>query len=390
MTGGSADTRERLVEMLLAHAGRHVSGEVLSADLDMTRAAVWKHMQALQAADWPIECVTRKGYRLAEGARLPYSAAGIRAELQRLEGAGGGEPGTPSPFGQTMSDLPPTRGIDWRITLLERTDSTNTYVKALASDGAPEGCAVFAETQTGGRGRMGRSWSSREGAGIWMSVLLRPDMPPDQVQSLTLAASVAVAEALQRYLAEVAGKAPTWQKDHMLSEMDDPTGYGIGIKWPNDILWQGRKLCGILTEMAAEPDRVSHVVVGIGLNVCHAADDFPPELRETAASLRQVLESPRLCPDAHACRIEPDRNRIAALLLHHLSETALLHRCGGLERILDRWRKSSATLGRTIRVMAPEGAWQARALDVGADGRLLVERTDGERKWLLSGEISIR
>ncbi len=354
-----------------------MSGEALSGELDMTRAAVWKHMQALQAAGWPIECAARKGYRIAEGARLPYSAAGIRSELRRLAlGDSGEDAATDS---RTIrNDGASTGSIDWRVLLLEQTDSTNTRIKALAAEGAPEGCVVLAETQTGGRGRMGRTWASSGGDGIWMSVLLRPDMPPDQVQSLTLAASVAVVEAVTVYLAEAGVVAPM-----SAERAEPPSGHDIGIKWPNDLLWQGRKLCGILTEMAAEPDRVSHVVVGIGLNVMHRREDFPPELRDTAASLRQVLEG---C----GCRAEPDRNRVAALMLHHLAEAALAHRSDGLAGLLARWRKASVTLGRTIRVMAPEGAWLARAVDVGMDGRLLVERPDGTQEWLLSGEISIR
>lgn len=377
LTGGSAQTRERLAEMLLDRRGSYLSGEALSRELGMTRAAVWKHMQALQDAGWPIECVTRKGYRIAAGGRLPYSAAGIRAELVRLACK---EPGD-IPEAEAVlpgRDGQPAEAIDWRITLLDETDSTNTRIKALAAEGEPEGRAVFAETQTGGRGRMGRDWASRAGTGIWMSVLLRPDMPPDRVQSLTLAASVAVVEALSAYLAETGAAAPP-----TAGPAGAPADAGIGIKWPNDILWQGRKLCGILTEMAAEPDRVSHVVVGIGLNVMHGREDFPPELRETAASLRQVLAE-------RGCRTEPDRNRIAAMMLFHLGKAALAHRAGGGADLLARWRKASATLGRTIRVMAPGGVWQARAVDVGMDGRLLVERPDGKQEWLLSGEISIR
>ena len=359
MTSGTLDLRERLLAMLLMDQGHYVSGEAISRDMNITRAAVWKHMQALQLLGWPIESAPRNGYRLPVHARLPFSEAAISAAMAGRKPEGG-EP------------------LSWRITLKQQVDSTSTRLKEAAASGEPEGAVLFAEEQTGGRGRLGRQWASLPGQGIWMSVLLRPAMAPAEVQTLTLAASVAVVQALRAYLAEE--EATRSDADRAL--LRQASG-AIGIKWPNDILWQGRKLCGILTELAAEPERLSHVVIGIGLNVSHDQEDFPPELRHVATSLVQMLSG---LGEAFL----PDRNRIAAHLLLALDEQYGLLCHGGLERILNRWRDASLTLGQEIQVMDSNGPWPARALEIGEDGRLLVRGSDGTTQWLLSGEISIR
>ncbi len=366
MTAASSDIRECLLERLLKEPGCFVSGEEASKGMDMTRAAVWKHMQALQQAGWPIESVTRRGYRILPGKALPYSAPGIRLAFRDWRGK--------------LSAIGKVEKIatEWQVALLTETDSTNTRLKEAAAAGAPEGTALFAERQTGGRGRLGRQWDSKAGSGIWMSVLLRPDMRPEQVQGMTLAASVAVVETLRIVLKE------SCPDDAGAGER---LAAGIGIKWPNDILWNGKKLCGILTELAAEPDRLSHVVIGIGINVGQMESDFPPEIRPIAASLVMVAAEAGSMP---AKDTWPDRNRIAGLLLHQLDDVYGHYREDGLNSLLTRWRDASVTLGRDILVMDPRQPWPARAVDVGEDGRLLVERADGTRNWLLSGEIGIR
>lgn len=354
MTTATQGLREHLLAMLLEEPGRYLSGETLSANLHLTRAAIWKHMQALQARGWPIESVPRKGYRLPEAGRYPFSGAAVQALLRQT--------------GDTF----------WRVSLQQEVDSTSTRLKEAAATGEPEGAVLIAETQTSGRGRLGRQWASLPGQGIWMSVLLRPDMAPRQVQALTLAASVSVVHALRKAFDETDSQAggKAWKAaERVVAD--------IGVKWPNDILWRGRKLCGILTELAAEPERLSHVVIGIGMNVSHQTRDFPPELRGTATSLAQV------CKAGHMS-FTPDRNHLAAHLLRELSRTYGLLCAGRLPDILNEWRHASVTLGRRIRVMDPEGDWEAEAMEIGEDGRLLVRREDGAERWLLSGEISIR
>lgn len=239
-----------------------------------------------------------------------------------------------------------------------------------------------------------------------MSVLLRPEMAPDQVQSITLAVSVAVVEALRAFISEVLSETDPTAKESLLGS--------IGIKWPNDIWQNGKKICGILTELAAEPEKLSHVIIGIGINVFHSVEDFPPELQSTATSLRLMLsvgspvetlcgtgtttarpDTELLCETGTTAEKQEsgpvlDRNRLAALLLKHLSGVISEHRHEGMPGILHRWRAASVTLGREIRIADPVSPWNAQAVDVAEDGRLVVERLDGTRTCLLSGEISIR
>jgi BirA family biotin operon repressor/biotin-[acetyl-CoA-carboxylase] ligase len=439
MTGAASDIRERLLARLSEEPGQFISGEVLSREMAMTRAAVWKHMRALRQDGWPLQCVTRRGYRIPAGRMLPYSAAGIRFALRFEEFGGFGadlensgntagvwEKGITGNKGRPLNlavdgNRPDSGAMDWRIAFLEKTDSTSSRMKELAAQDAPEGTVLFAEEQSGGRGRMGRNWSSRRGMGIWMSVLLRPEMAPDQVQSITLAVSVAVVETLRAFISEVLSETDSTAKESLSGS--------IGIKWPNDIWQNGKKICGILTELAAEPEKLSHVIIGIGINVFQSIEDFPPELQSTATSLRLMLSagSPvetlrgtgatTVRPDAKkvcdtgtiAARTDAellydtgtaaeipesgpilDRNRLAALLLKHLSGIISEHRHEGMPGILQRWRAASVTLGREIRVADPVSPWNAQAVDVAEDGRLVVERPDGTRTYLLSGEISIR
>lgn len=397
MTDTASDIRERILSRLSDEPGRFFSGEAISHEMGMTRAAVWKHMHALKLSGWPLDCVTRKGYRIPFDRVLPFSAAGIRIAMGK-DGTGGFNRNQfKMKNDDTDEDATNGKSIIWKITVLEQTDSTSSRLKELAVAGAPEGTALFAEEQLGGRGRLGRSWSSQRGMGIWMSVLLRPDMAPDQVQSITLAVSVAVVETLRAVVLEILGGADPSRAECLAGS--------IGIKWPNDILWEGKKICGILTELAAEPEKLSHVVIGIGINVFQTEDDFPPELRSIASSLRMMLSAgiqAELVSNAGMVSNEgmvagireteylPDRNRLAGLLLRNLSVLMGEYRRLGMPEILKRWRSASVTLDRDICVMDPVNPWNAHAVDVGEDGRLLVERPDGTRTYLLSGEISIR
>ncbi|MCG0238332.1 MAG: biotin--[acetyl-CoA-carboxylase] ligase [Firmicutes bacterium] len=231
--------------------------------------------------------------------------------------------------------------------------------KARAREGAPEGLVVLAEEQTGGKGRLGRRWHSPPGQGIWMTVVLRPPLPPAEVPRLTLVAAVAVAGAIRQV-----------------------AGLPVGIKWPNDIVCRDRKLCGILTEMEADMERVHFAAVGIGINVNQDPAAFPPELRETATSLRAELGAP------------VDR---AALLRAVLAELeagydALLAGRFAAE-VLPRWRECSVTLGRRVRVTpVVPGAEVLTGLarEVAEDGALILELPDGTLRRVVAGEVSLR
>ena len=225
---------------VLRGAADPISGEYLATQLGLSRAAVWKRVHRLKAQGYVIEGSPRRGYRLlaVPDKLLPEEV------LQGLK----------------------TGVFTGPVHYFETLDSTNDLAKALAVQGAPEGTVVVAEAQTSGRGRLGREWDSPPGVGLYVSLVLRPMLPPMELPQITLTTAVAVVRAVRR----VAGLAP-------------------GIKWPNDLLLNGKKLGGILTEMETESDRIRHVVVGLGLNVNNPG--FPPELAATATSL--ALEAGR-------------------------------------------------------------------------------------------------
>lgn len=248
-------------------------------------------------------------------------------------------------------------GCGWadRVRFFQTVDSTNNLAKELARDGAPEGTVLVADCQTGGRGSRGRSFLSPGGMGIYLSVILRPDCFPEDCMHLTCGAAVAVCRALERY------------------------GFHPGIKWTNDIVIERRKVCGILTEIAVNPEtgRLSHAVVGIGINCRQRGEDFPPTLRSFAGSLQMFSGA------------QVDRNGIAAALIRELERLrASLHTRKG--ELLEAYRARCVTIGQEVSVVRGDRVFHARALAVDDDGGLLVEREDGSRETVASGEVSVR
>lgn len=239
---------------------------------------------------------------------------------------------------------------------LEVIDSTNTQCKRRAAEGAPEGLVVLAEEQTGGRGRLGRSFQSPRGKGLYLSALLRPQMEPDAVMDFTAWVAVAVCDGIEA----ACGVRPQ-------------------IKWTNDIILNGRKLVGILTELglSSETHSLQYLVTGIGVNVNHSPEDFDPEVREVAASLAQALGHP------------VSRSRLAAELLR-----ALDRMYAGFPQnkaaYLDQYRADCLTTGRQVQLVTPVSRQEAYALEIDDQFRLVVELPDGTRKALSAGEVSVR
>ncbi len=215
-----------------------VSGADLAEELGISRAAVWARIQELRALGYEIQANPHDGYRL-------------RSSPDVLNGD------------DILALLPDRLIIGRDIRVFHETTSTNDLADKLGRDGVKEGAVVIADKQNKGRGRLGRSWISLPGRGLWFSVLLRPPLSPQAATQLTIASATAVVRALQK-----------------------STGLRCDVKWPNDILINGRKICGILTEMAAELESIKHIVLGIGLNVNFAEDDFPPDIRKIASSLK--------------------------------------------------------------------------------------------------------
>lgn len=255
-----------------------------------------------------------------------------------------------------LSHLPV--GFPWkdRIAYFETVDSTNTRAKELAAAGAPHGTVLIAGHQTGGRGRLGRSFQSPAGKGVYLSVILRPECPPQQLMHLTCAAAVAMCEAVQ----EAAGFRP-------------------GIKWTNDLVCGGRKLGGILTELSIEPGTglVQYAIVGIGINCTQQPEDFSPEIRDIAASLSSIAGK------------EVNAAALAAAMIFQLyrMDAALLTKKAAL---MEAYRKDCITLGQDIVLVRGEEKQYGTALDIDEEGGLLVRFRDGNIRAVTSGEISVR
>ena len=246
-------------------------------------------------------------------------------------------------------DFPWTHSIQYFPTI----DSTNTRAKLLAAQGAPHGTVLIAGHQTGGRGRMGRSFHSPEGLGIYLSVILRPDCPAAALMHLTCATGVAMCDAVEA-----------------------AAGFRPGIKWTNDLIWGQRKLGGILTELALKSDgTVDYAVVGIGINCCQQPDDFPPEIRDIAASLSMVCTPP----------VAP-ANLAAAMVaaLHHMAATLF----DGTW--IPRYKADCITVGKEISLVRGDEIRHGLAIGVDAQGALLVRFSDGHEEAVSSGEVSVR
>lgn len=317
----------RILELLRRQEG-FLSGEDIGRELSITRAAVWKGIKKLREEGYEIEAVTNRGYRLTN----PETMYNKRELEQGLK----------------------TKTMGQTIYFYEETDTTNNRARELALEGAPEGTLVVAEKQSAGRGRRGKVWESPLGTGIWMSLVLRPQIAPSEASVLTLLCGLATAEAIEA-----------------------ETGLSAGIKWPNDILINGKKAVGILTEMDCEMSEVHFVIPGIGINVNTAS--FPPEIAEIATSL--YLE----------CGKTVSRRRLVHKVLERLEEHyETFLRTGSFAAMLEDYRKHCITLGKEVHVLGREPFF-AEALDITPEGELLVRRADnGKEEVVFSGEVSIR
>jgi len=306
-----------------------VSGAELARNLGMTRAGVWGHIEQLRASGYDIEASPHVGYRLI---------------------------GTPDALhaDDLYSRLGQTGVIGREIKVFRETTSTNDVAARLARGRAVEGTVVFAEAQSKGRGRMGRTRLSPAGKGLWFTVLLRPVIPPQRATQLTVAAATALTRAI------------TLQ-----------TGIVPEIKWPNDILIRGRKLCGILTEMSAEMDYLKEVLLGVGMDVNLEAADFPVHLRKIATSLQ--IETGQTV----------NRAELAVVILRELDRDYELVRNGQFEEIAEQWRERCSTLGRQVAIRVGNRVIRGRAESLDDDGALLVRGAHGHLERIVGGDVTI-
>jgi BirA family biotin operon repressor/biotin-[acetyl-CoA-carboxylase] ligase len=309
-------TKEEILRILRGSGG-YVSGEYLAETIGVSRAAVWKHVHTLVKEGYRVDVVQGKGYRLMGVPDKLYPAE-VRHGLQ-------------------------TRLLGKKVIHMNSTGSTNTVARQLAEEGIEEGTVVIAETLTRAKGRMGRRFITAPG-GVWMSLILKPAIDPMHASSITLLAAVSVTKALRG------------------------AGLEAVIKWPNDVLVNGKKICGILTEMNAETDVVNFIVLGIGVNV---NNDVP---LETATTMRSELGR------------EVDRVKFTQSLLETLEDDYLTFKKEGFTSILWSWRRYSDTLGRQVEVTFQDEVVRGLARDVDEDGSLLVKTEDGSIRKIVSGD----
>ena len=314
-------TKQALLAALSAAQGECISGQQLAQQLGVSRAAVHKAAAALAAQGYALEAAPRRGYRLA-----------------------GGDPFCAEAVGE----------YDAPIYLYDKLESSNRTAKTLALEGTPHGTMVLTSQQTAGRGRLGRRFESPAGKGIYLSLVLRPGLPMTEAQAVTISAAVAVCRAVKRLC-----------------------GLDLGIKWVNDLYYNGKKVCGILTEMSTELECINYIVTGIGINV--ANNEFPEEIRDVATSL--YLETGK----------EVRRSQlIAAIMRAYEGYYDKFMENQNMKSLMDVYNSRLANCGTQVRVLSPGNEYTGMALGIDEMGELLVRTEDGKVCKVISGEVSVR
>ncbi len=314
----------------LKDSDKYVSGEELSNTIGVTRTAIWKHIKQLKEEGYKIESISRKGYKLVSEPDTIDSKA-LEIELK-------------------------DKSFIKEIVHYNTVDSTNSQGKLMAAQGAIEGTIVISEEQTGGKGRLGREWISPKGTGIWMSIILKPNIEPQEATIITQITAAAVASAIIKL-----------------------TGIKAGIKWPNDIIVDGKKVCGILTEMSGELNSINYVVVGIGVNVNMNQEDFPEELKEVAISLKESFGE------------DLSRKELVIKILSEFEELYLdFINTNNAQKSISICRELSVTLGKQVKIVQRGKTILAEALDITEDGELLIKSSDENIQKVVSGEVSVR
>ena len=319
--------------MLKNADGKFISGENIAEKFNVSRTAIWKHIRVLK----------EKGYDIISKEKCGYSLK----ELPDLL------------FPEIVQDKLDTKIIaadSSRMIYFDSVDSTNKFAKKIANEDAPDGTVIVAEEQTGGKGRLDRDFFSPKSKSILFSVILRPDCLPKDAPKFTLTAAVALVQAMEKF------------------------NLHAGIKWPNDILFDNKKVVGILTEMNAEIERVNFIVIGVGINANISADEFPADIKNIASSLSEMNSGKNIS------RVEFFR-----AVLEELDKLYNEINSNGFERIFELWRKYNITLGHDIKIISAESGenFSGKAVDIDEDGALIVETSDG-LKTFYAGDVSIR
>ncbi len=301
--------RLHLLKLLHENKGQYISGEKMSIELGVSRTAIWKHIKELREKGYEIDSRSNRGYAL-----LAVADKIVPEEIYLNLKKG---------------------NLGQEIRYFNRVVSTNKKTKMMAVEGEKDGTIVIAEEQTAGRGRLGREWFSPPGTGLWFSLLLRPNFKPEKAPLLTVVASLAVADALECY------------------------GIKAAIKWPNDILINGKKVCGILSEMSADLDKINYAIIGIGINV--AQKDFPDFLTEIATSLFMVTG------------VKVNRNRLLQQIISSFKSYYDLLLTDKTHKLINFWQKKLNIINKTIEIKSKGELYRGKAIGVSEKGELLLE-----------------
>lgn len=313
---------------LLRSADGYISGQELCNRFGVSRTAVWKAINQLKEAGYEIEAQQNKGYRL-------MAAPDLMTEAE-------------------IKSLMHTEWVAKEVLYFDTIDSTNTKAQELAEKGYPSGTLVVADKQESGKGRRGRSWVSPSGTGIFMTLMIKPDINPNNASMLTLVAALAVAKAITSV-----------------------TGEEAMIKWPNDIVVNGKKVCGILTEMNAQFDYINHIVVGIGINVHN--ESFPEEISQMASSLMIEAGGKRF----HRAQI------IAETMLYFEQYYDTFLKTQDLSALVREYDELLVNRNKSVRVLDPKEPFDGKAMGITPKGELIVDTWES-RKLVSSGEVSVR
>ncbi len=318
--------RESILEALSSSDNSYFSGQELADQAGCSRTAIWKHIEDLRSSGFMIESRRKKGYRLL-GKTDELNENNLLVGLK-------------------------TEALGRPVHFLESVESTQKIAHRLAQENAPEGTLVIAEEQVSGRGRMARSWHSPKGTGIWMSLLLRPSLPPQKAPQFTLIAAVAIVEAIK-----------------------DKCDLDVDIKWPNDLLINGKKVTGILTELQADSEQIHSLIIGMGINVNQSAEDFSDDIREIATSLH--IESEKTF----------SRAGIVQEILSNLEKYYAVYIKEGFEPIKEIWEKYAVTIGKQITARTLNKEIKGFASGITNEGVLKLIDETGETHLIYSADI---
>lgn len=326
--GVQSEIRKKLLDAFTNAGDSYLSGQNLANLIGCSRTAVWKHIEELRKDGFELDAVRRKGYRIVKTPEK-ITADEIRLGLK-------------------------TEFIGENIHYEESVESTQKIANHLANENAPEGTVIIADEQLSGRGRMNRKWHSPKYTGIWMSLILRPNIPLTKAPQLTLLTAVAVVQAIE-----------------------EKTGLIPEIKWPNDILINGKKVTGILTELQAEADRIHSIIIGIGINVNQKKEDFPLEIQETASSL--FIEKGESIP----------RAQLIQSIFKHFEKLYLLYLKDGFFPIKLLWESYAVSIGKQIRARTLTETIEGKALGITDEGVLKIKDKDGAVHSIYSADIEL-